>query len=218
MKPYYSNDLVTLYHADCREMPLNEMCPDVLITDPVWPNCPEGLLQGSDNPELLFLYMWSRFAPKMPARAVIVMRADSDPRFLSVIPRDLPFFRAQVLPYAVPGFIGRKLGGMEMAYIYGKPIKSAKGKRLIPGMAPAAQPKQTRFDHPCVRPLSHFDWLLNWNTDEGETILDPFAGSGTTLLAAMRLKRRCVGIEIEEKYCEIAAKRLSEHKELSDGN
>jgi len=70
--------------------------------------------------------------------------------------------------------------------------------------------KTDRPDHPCPKPLSLMFELLTLFTDEGEPVLDPFMGSGTTLRAAKDLGRRAIGIEIEEKYCEIAAKRLSQ--------
>jgi hypothetical protein len=65
-------------------------------------------------------------------------------------------------------------------------------------------------DHPSPKPLSVTRWLLECLP--GAVVLDPFAGSGTTLRAAMDLGRRAIGIEIEERYCEIAAKRLSQQR------
>ena len=63
-------------------------------------------------------------------------------------------------------------------------------------------------EHPTQKPLRLMQELVELFTNIGEIILDPFMGSGTTLLAAKNLARKSIGIEIEEKYCEIAAKRL----------
>jgi len=71
------------------------------------------------------------------------------------------------------------------------------------------------FDHPAIFPelLAH-DHIYSW-TNENEIVLDCFSGSGTTAKQCERLKRRWIGIEIEEKYCEIAAKRIeAERKQL----
>ena len=64
--------------------------------------------------------------------------------------------------------------------------------------------------HPApMSPKLARDHILTWSVP-GDIILDPFAGSGTTLWAAKQMGRRAIGIEIEERYCEIAAKRLSQ--------
>jgi site-specific DNA-methyltransferase (adenine-specific) len=63
--------------------------------------------------------------------------------------------------------------------------------------------------HPTQKPLALMNWVLSLYPS-CNTILDPFMGSGTTLVAAKNLDRKAIGIEIEEKYCEIAAKRLAQ--------
>lgn len=194
----------TLILGDCREV-LPELQADVLITDPVWPNCPAGLLAGSDDPQGL---MASAMAAMRPVRrAVVVMRNDSDPRFLAAVP--MPFFRAQILPYVMPGYIGRKLGGDEIAYCFGEPVPSTPGRRLVPGVGPNVQPSGRKANgHPCSRALAHFVWLVGWWSDPGEVVLDPFMGSGTTCVAAVAQGRRTIGIEIDPGYFEIACERI----------
>jgi site-specific DNA-methyltransferase (adenine-specific) len=66
---------------------------------------------------------------------------------------------------------------------------------------------EKRF-HPTQKPISLMGFCIN--DTSAQTILDPFMGSGTTLRAAKDLGRKAIGIEIEEKYCEIAAKRMSQ--------
>jgi len=67
-----------------------------------------------------------------------------------------------------------------------------------------------REEHPTQKPEDLVSLLVNAASLRGDTILDPFMGSGTTLVAAKRLGRKAIGIELEEKYCEIAARRLQQ--------
>ncbi len=64
--------------------------------------------------------------------------------------------------------------------------------------------------HPTQKPLEVVTWAIGQAPEDCLAILDPFMGSGTTLVAAKQLNRKVIGIEIEEKYCEIGAKRLSQ--------
>jgi len=67
--------------------------------------------------------------------------------------------------------------------------------------------KDKRY-HPTQKPISLFEWCLSNYSEPGNLILDPFAGSGTTAIACVRLNRKYILIEKEEKYCEIAARRI----------
>ncbi|GAH93026.1 unnamed protein product, partial [marine sediment metagenome] len=62
--------------------------------------------------------------------------------------------------------------------------------------------------HPTCKPLKLMRYLITMITRQGDLILDPFVGSGTTCIACKQLDRRYIGIDISEEYCEIARKRL----------
>jgi site-specific DNA-methyltransferase (adenine-specific) len=64
--------------------------------------------------------------------------------------------------------------------------------------------------HPTQKPVAVMEWIISRYCKTGDLILDPYMGSGTTLVAAKNLGHAAIGIEIEERYAEIAAKRLSQ--------
>jgi site-specific DNA-methyltransferase (adenine-specific) len=209
MKPYYEHAGITIYHGDCRDF-LSQIEADVIITDPVWPNCPPWKIAGHDRPWELFNEFCSGIAGSV-IRLAVVMRNDSDPRFLGPVPKWLPFLQMMWCQYALPSYLGRVLGGNETVYTFGRPIRSAPGRHLVPSMSPKAQPGDRPANgHPMIRALVHQLFLVKWCSDPSDVLLDPFAGSGTMLEAAKNHGRRAIGIEIEERYCEIAAKRLSQ--------
>jgi len=70
--------------------------------------------------------------------------------------------------------------------------------------------------HPTQKPVALFGWCINNYSEPNALILDPFAGSGTTAIACIRYKRKYILIEKEEKYCEIAAKRIETELEQTD--
>jgi site-specific DNA-methyltransferase (adenine-specific) len=195
--------------GDCREILPTIEHADAVITDPVWPNCPPDLLIGSDRPTELFAEAMA-LLPASTKRLVVILRSDSDPRFLQAIPSRWNFVCVQALAYAVPMYLGRVLGGTELAYCFGEPISFRKGRQVIPMWGPKAQPRDRPPNgHPCSRARVHMEWLVDWWSEPGETVLDPFCGSGTIPLAAESLHRTGIGIEIEPRYSEIAM-RLAE--------
>jgi len=101
------------------------------------------------------------------------------------------------------GFYNRTYAEAELAYTtFDRNVKIFK-------YDPLARGDYKGKKHPTQKPIALFVWCLEQSKTTG-TVLDPFLGSGTTAVACMRLKRKCIGIELEEKYCEISAKRCEE--------
>lgn len=213
--PYFASGGATLYHGDARELlpDLDLDAPGVILTDPVWPNpgIMLGRLQGAEDPSALFREVAAHF-PRIARRAAVILGCDSDPRFLGLVPEALPFVRVVWLRYAVPGFKGTILNSAAVAYVFG--ARNAEGgTTLLPGEVTAATPfgKEKRehgITHPCPRRMAHMAFLVHRFTADNDTVIDPFAGSGSSLIAAAGGGRRSIGIEIEERYCEEIARRL----------
>lgn len=225
MKPYYHQDGISIFLGDCREIlpTLEDGFADVIITDPVWPNA-SHLLAGFDDPCRLFSEAAIDF-PRLAKRLVVQLGCDSDPRFLTVVPSSLPLIRVCWLEYAFPNCKGRILNSGDVAYAFGTPPEVRPGRAVIPGRctsgrvdfkAPGNRPWKNKHQtgrvatlkHPSPRRLEHVQWLVKWFTDV--RVLDPFMGIGTTMLAAKQAGYPAAGIEIEEKYAEIAARRLEQ--------
>lgn len=225
MTPYYDADGITIYHGDARELaPM--IHADRLITDPVWPNA-DPRLAGADDP---FALLCDTLAPLMPAPGLLTIVLHlgqvSDPRILQAVPPAWPFLCVRWLRYLCPGYRGRVLIEADVAYTFGAPPTSVAGRRVLPAMVASGrgemirghgrnrssatfQASQDRLPHPATRHRRHVEWLVQWSSDPGDLVLDPFMGSGTTLLACRQLGRRAVGIEIEERYCDLAIQRLN---------
>ncbi len=205
MKPYYDHAGITIYHGDCREI-LPSLNFDCLITDPVWPNTTVDLA-GSDDP---FGLLKDAMEVTSCRRLAIQMGRDSDPRFLCAVPTRYAFFAVCWLDCATPHPKGRLLAGSDILYMFGEPPTAREGFHLIPGMYRDHSSDGKQADHPCPRKLGHVAWAVQKWSEPTETVMDPFMGSGTTLRAAKDLGRKGIGIEIEERYCEIAAKRMAQ--------
>jgi site-specific DNA-methyltransferase (adenine-specific) len=106
-----------------------------------------------------------------------------------------------VLPHWEPIFINLKGD---------KPWRPFRSENIFNDVVSANVEFGSKDTHPCIKPLSLYKTLLLFGCPARGVILEPFLGSGITARGAKELGRKCIGIEIEGKYCEIAAKRLSQ--------
>ena len=206
MKPYYEENDITIYHGDCRDILPSLSAVDLVLTDPVWPNAKVPLI-GSDRPIDLF-----REATELidASRWAIQIGCDTSPLFLACLEKKWPFFRVCWLEMARPHYKGRLMYGSDVAYLYGTPPPSYQNHHVVPGRMIDASSDGKQSDHPCPRKLKHVSWLVDKWSYPLDIILDPFMGSGTTAVAAKNHEQRFIGIEIEEKYCEMSVRRLQQ--------
>ena len=216
MKPYYESDGIVIWNADCREVLPMLGRFDMLMTDP-----PYGLNLGIDNNQ-------SKDSSHL-CKQGYASYDDSFENFISIIVPILnmcldscdcaavftgPNIHEQRKPNSIggvwcPSAVGRTSWGSKNflpVLLYGNPPNAGQHKPTVIKSTKIAE----KNGHPCPKPISWILWLLSLGCKAGGTILDPFAGSGTTGKAAKELNMQCTMIEIEEKYCEIAAKRLAQ--------
>jgi site-specific DNA-methyltransferase (adenine-specific) len=210
LKPYYQDNYVTIYHGDCREIlpTLPDNSVDLVLTDP-----PYGV-----SLDLAWLSELHLAHSKPPNRkdAPIIGDAGLDLTWLFGYPRWLVFGFPYILnPQATGWLVWDKQPGLQDAdRTLTTPVEMAltncwKGFRLVRCMWAGYMRDngEYRYAHPTQKPQKVIDYCLNKASEIGNLILDPFLGSGTTAYCAKKLNRKCIGIEIEEKYCEIAANR-----------
>lgn len=205
----YDDGMARIIHGDAvAEMKAlsTERERTVIITDPVWPNAPSGMFDV-DDPFQLFARVAAEF-PRVARRVVVILGCSSDPRFLMGIPSSMKFVRVIHLRYALPSNAGTILNGGDVGYVFGD-HKASPGRTLLPGETTSSRSTRNRADaHPCPRNYDHMRWVVGTFSNEGDTVLDPFCGSGTTLVAAKNAGRKSIGIEIEKKYIDVASERL----------
>jgi len=124
----------------------------------------------------------------------------------------LSFFHSVIWDKANPGLGWRFRRQHEMvmvAHRNGGKLAWADDEVAVPNVQ-TLSPRHRDRHHPNEKPLDLPARFVTWTTKPDNLVLDPFMGSGTTLRAAKDLGRRAIGIEIEERYCEIAARRMEQ--------
>ena len=210
VKPYYEEPGITIYHGDCRDILPSLPKVDLVLTDPPYGI---GYSHGKGGGKLAR-------STQFDHHPIIGDDKPFDPKPFLNYPEVILWganHYASRLPDSAHWLIWDKRDGIctndqsdcEMAWVKGKG-NARIFRHLWNGMLKASEQGEKRV-HPTQKPVELMQWCIqNITTNTYQTILDPFMGSGTTLRAAKDLGRKAIGIEIEEKYCEIAVKRLAQ--------
>ena len=199
--PYYQDEAVTIYHADCRKvLPFLERF-DLLLTDPPYGMKRDGKPPSTSRHGGHKGYEFCGWDSAPPERYVFDMMFSATHNQI--------IWGANFFPQFLSGSMGWLL------WDKGQRIDQSDGELAYASREAAfrvfelnrAAIAKDGAVHPTQKPLALMQWCLGFFPD-AVTVLDPFAGSGTTLVAAKLEGRKAVGIEINEAYCEAAANRL----------
>ena len=205
MKPYFEEEGITIYHGDCREV-LPSLEAGAILTDPPYGNKTEYESFDDSRQELRATISRQLLAAMQKSAGRVALTCGVANMWLYPEP-------TWVLCWHTPAGVGSGPWGFccwQPVLVYGKDpyLQNGLGRRHDSIVWTESAEEN---GHPCPKPIGIWKWLIKRiSSNPDESILDPFMGSGTTLRAAKDLGRRAIGIEIEEKYCEIAAKRLSQ--------
>ena len=232
--PYYQDDHATIYHGDCLEL-LPHIEAELMVADPPysislsgtsgshsnkkgrgttsksffdgdddWPAMTAAVVERLSIPETTGAYVWCGHRQFGPINDMFESRGY----------KTRPIVWQKACPVPAPPGVGWDSAVELCVYAFkaGRVWTPETGTKC-PNFIKAdsyrhGQPG--KVDHPTQKPLPTASILIERSSNPGDTVLDPFMGSGTTLRAAKDLGRKSIGIELEEKYCEIAANRLAQ--------
>ncbi len=206
MRPYYQDKWVTIYHGDCLSiLPELNVKVDMVLTDPPYN---VGKQYGASVNDKMskqdyrhFSEEWFELARKISPLIIFTpgMVNFQDWIMYKRANNILSWYRRNsrtMWTYTV-------FMVWEPILVYG----TSKKRPLFDAYDVPIQTAGESFGHPCPKPQLLWSLLISDYSDPGDTILDPFLGIGTTCVAAKKLNRYSIGIEIEERYCESAAQR-----------
>lgn len=221
MKPYFENESAVIYHGNCVDI-LPTLPRGVVVTDPPY-NVGYHYDGYSDKmPQAEYHAMLSAVCPE-PCVIIHYME--------DLVDISLSFKKSpdKVVAWVYPSNTARQWRGIAWWGCHpdfnkdGQDYKNPKDKRIMQRIANGERARlydwwevnqvknvsEEKTEHPCQIPLFVMERIIR--ITPSEIIIDPFCGSGTTLVAAKNLGKKSIGIERSEKYCEIAASRISEN-------
>jgi len=236
MKPYYQDDYVTLYHGDCREVlpTLADESVGLVLTDPPYNvtetgaranTTPRTVKRADGSSRIIRQHFgewdkgWSPEPLLTEANRLLgdgrgILAFTSDRLIGEYIAGPMRHKRVLVWRKTNPPPSFNRTYPVDVEWIVWKG-KGDKGPLYLGDSStstvftfPVVPPNPDR--HPNEKPRQLLSVLVSLHSRADDVVLDPFMGSGSTIVAAKSLGRRAIGIEIEERYCEIAARRLSQ--------